>query len=77
MKTRFQTYVEILIFVISQEQEVFDIKDAIMLDVQNKSVEFKNVCFAYSPEKQILKNVSFSVMPGETLALVHFAFIVL
>lgn len=32
--------------------------------------EFKNVWFAYNDEKWVLKDVSFKVQPGETLALV-------
>ena len=34
------------------------------------SVEFKDVWFAYNPEEYVLKNVSFNVKPGETIALV-------
>ncbi len=34
------------------------------------NVEFKNVWFAYSSEEWILKNISFSVKQGETVALV-------
>lgn len=33
-------------------------------------IEFKNVWFAYNDEKWVLKDVSFKVQPGETLALV-------
>lgn len=33
-------------------------------------IEFKNVWFAYNEEKWVLKDVSFKVKPGETLALV-------
>ena len=33
-------------------------------------IEFKNVWFAYNDEKWVLKDVSFKVNPGETLALV-------
>jgi len=33
-------------------------------------IEFKNVWFAYNDENWVLKNISFSVQPGETLALV-------
>lgn len=33
-------------------------------------IEFKNVWFAYEGEKWVLKDVSFAVNPGETLALV-------
>lgn len=34
------------------------------------AIEFKNVWFAYDDEKWVLKDVSFTVSPGETLALV-------
>src|SRR5690606_14113279 len=33
-------------------------------------IEFKNVWFAYNDDKWVLKDVSFKVKPGETLALV-------
>lgn len=34
------------------------------------SVEFRDVVFGYNPERPVLKNVSFKVNPGETVALV-------
>nr|MCR4777204.1 ATP-binding cassette domain-containing protein [Lachnospiraceae bacterium] len=33
-------------------------------------VEFKNVCFSYEEDKEILHNVSFKVEPGQSVALV-------
>ncbi len=33
-------------------------------------IEFKNVCFGYTPEQQILNDVSFVVQPGQTVAIV-------
>ncbi|MDE1158228.1 MAG: ABC transporter ATP-binding protein [Neorhizobium sp.] len=51
-----------------------DIKDApdaktLSADMDG-SVEFKNVVFGYNPKHPVLKNVSFRVNPGETVALV-------
>jgi len=40
-------------------------------DIQIKGdLEFKNVYFSYTEEKEILKNISFSIKQGETLAIV-------
>lgn len=39
-------------------------------DTIKGSIEFKNVWFAYNEEKWVLRDVSFQVNPGETLALV-------
>jgi ATP-binding cassette, subfamily B, multidrug efflux pump len=36
----------------------------------NGKVEFKNVWFAYIEEEYVLKNISFSVKPGQTVAMV-------
>ena len=33
-------------------------------------VEFKNVWFAYNEDDYVLKDISFNVKPGETIALV-------
>lgn len=58
--------------------DVLDVK----IDVQDKpnaevlspemdgSVEFRHVTFGYDPNRSVLKNVSFRVNPGETVALV-------
>ena len=50
-----------------------EIKDAIQatpIRLGRGKVEFKNVYFHYVPEKTILRDVSFTVNPGETVALV-------
>ena len=33
-------------------------------------IEFKDVCFAYNDEEYVLKNISFKINPGETIAIV-------
>lgn len=50
--------------------EVQDKSDAITLENTDGSVEFKNVTFGYNPDQPVLRNVSFKVNPGETVALV-------
>ena len=52
------------------EAEVRDLPSALPLSVTAGRVEFRNVYFHYHPEKPILRNVSFCVEPGQTLALV-------
>lgn len=50
---------------------ITDKPDAVALTRQmDGSVEFKNVVFGYSADRPVLKNVSFKVKPGETVALV-------
>lgn len=39
-------------------------------DILRGDIEFKNVWFAYNDENWVLKDISFHVKPGETLALV-------
>ncbi|CAH1788119.1 unnamed protein product [Owenia fusiformis] len=50
--------------------EVKDAPDAKPLVVTKGMIEFNDVCFHYQPEKQILKNITFVVPPGQTFALV-------
>jgi len=44
--------------------------DAVPLDDNDGSIVFEDVSFGYEPDRPILKNVSFRVAPGETVALV-------
>jgi len=50
--------------------EVQDKPGAFDLEPTEGSVEFRNVTFGYVPGLPILRNVSFKVAPGETVALV-------
>ncbi|GEK90908.1 ABC transporter ATP-binding protein [Alkalibacterium kapii] len=38
--------------------------------IEEGKIEFKNVSFSYDGENKVLKNISFTVNPGETIALV-------
>ncbi len=44
--------------------------DAIVLPTHKDSIEFKNVSFGYEPDEPVLKNISFRVKAGETIAFV-------
>ena len=50
--------------------QIVDKKDAIELDHVEGRIEFKNVWFAYEGEHWILKDVSFTIEPGQTCAFV-------
>lgn len=61
-------------------QRIFEVTD-VEIDVKDKpdakspdeidgAIEFKDVTFGYEPGRPVLKNISFKVQPGETVALV-------
>ena len=52
------------------EQEIKDPPDAKPIMIAAGKIEFKDVFFHYTPQKPILQNITFTVKPGETLALV-------
>ncbi len=56
--------------IIDEEPESADALDAKVLDTVDGKVEFENVVFGYTPEKTILKDVSFVAEPGKTIAIV-------
>ncbi len=56
------------------DREISDVPGAKDIQIQNAQlgpkVEFKNVYFHYEPNREILKNLSFEILPGETTAVV-------
>lgn len=56
--------------VLDVEPEIKDADDAVELDEIRGEIEFKNVWFAYVEGEWVLKDVSFKVNPGETVAFV-------
>lgn len=52
------------------EAEVKDSSDSIDISHFNGKIEFKNVWFSYKKDEWILKDVSFVINPGETVAFV-------
>ncbi|XP_026128019.1 ATP-binding cassette sub-family B member 6, mitochondrial isoform X1 [Carassius auratus] len=55
---------------LTEEKEVKDDVNAGDLLFTEGRVDFQNVCFSYIAGKEILSEVSFTVMPGQTVALV-------
>ena len=55
---------------LDMEPEIKNDPDAITLSNPDGSVVFKNVDFAYSEERQILKNINFKLESGHSIAIV-------
>jgi len=56
--------------VLDTEPAIVDKADAIELPEVKGKVEFKNVTFSYEKDIKVLKKMTFTVEPGETIALV-------
>lgn len=61
---------ENMLDLLKEEQEVIDAPGAADLQVVRGGIEFNNVTFGYNPEKNVLRNVTFRVEAGKTLAIV-------
>jgi ATP-binding cassette, subfamily B, heavy metal transporter len=55
---------------LGQPAEITDKPDALPLQVKAGEITFDNVHFGYEPTREILKGVSFTLKPGQKLALV-------
>jgi ATP-binding cassette, subfamily B, heavy metal transporter len=64
------TDIEQMFDLLDEKQEVTDKPDAKTLQITSGAISFKDVHFAYDPERQILKGVSFDVPAGKTVAIV-------
>ena len=62
--------IEQMFGLLAVQPQVRDAPDARALEVSQGQVEFRNVSFAYRPGREILHGVSFSIAPGERLAVV-------
>ena len=58
------------VFALLDEDDLEPKQDEMNSTIQAGKIEFKNITFSYDGEKDILKNISFTVNPGETVALV-------
>jgi ABC-type transport system involved in Fe-S cluster assembly fused permease/ATPase subunit len=64
------TDLEAMFALLDVEQEIKDLPDAKPLRVKSGEIVFENVNFSYDPDRPILKNVSFTVPAGKTVAIV-------
>lgn len=55
---------------LDDDSMVRDAPSALPIDSFENEIEFRNVSFSYDGEKQVLKDVSFTVNKGETVAIV-------
>ncbi|MGE7763312.1 ABC transporter ATP-binding protein [Peribacillus sp. NPDC097895] len=62
----FKRYLEL----VDMLPDIDDVKDAIEVDHVKGNVVFENVSFGYEADRTILKDISFSVTAGNTIALV-------
>ncbi len=56
--------------ILDTEPEITDAADVTEMPVINGEVTFENVTFSYDEQVNVLDNVSFTIKPGETIALV-------
>ena len=56
--------------VMDMAPELADAEDAHDFDAPRGKVEFKDVSFGYKPDRMILKDLTFTAEPGQTIALV-------
>jgi len=61
---------DLVLRLLERTPEIRDAGDAVALVVDEARVEFDDVRFAYLPERPILKGVSFTVEPGQKVAVV-------
>jgi ATP-binding cassette subfamily B protein len=62
--------IESMFLILGRDPEIRDKPGAPPLKITNGVVRFEDVCFAYEPERPILKGISFEVPAGRTVAIV-------
>ena len=62
--------IEMMFAILSRNPEIRDRPGAKPLEIKRGTIRFENVRFAYEPERQILKGLSFEVPAGHTVAVV-------
>jgi ATP-binding cassette subfamily B protein len=64
------TDIDTMFHILSRDPEIKDRPGATALDVDKGAIHFDNVSFAYEPARPILKDISFEVPAGRTVAIV-------
>jgi ABC-type transport system involved in Fe-S cluster assembly fused permease/ATPase subunit len=62
--------IELMFSILAREAEIEDRPGAAPLAIPRGAIKFEDVRFAYDPERQILKGLSFEVPAGNTVAIV-------
>jgi ATP-binding cassette, subfamily B, heavy metal transporter len=62
--------IEKMFAILAREPEIKDKPGAKPLDIKRGAIRFENVSFAYDPEREILKGISFQVPAGHRVAVV-------
>jgi len=61
---------DLVMKLLEREEEIRDADDARPLEVKQAEVSFEHVKFAYNEDRPILQDISFTIAPGEKLAVV-------
>lgn len=56
--------------ILNRKSEIMESDEQIAKKTFDKSIEFRNVCFSYDENQEVLSNVSFQINKGEKVALV-------
>jgi len=64
------TNIEKMFALLQAKPKIEDKPSAAQLSVKQGKIEFKDVCFGYDEDRSILNKLSFTLLPGEKLALV-------
>ncbi len=64
------TDIERMFNLLKENREIADAPDALALPPGPLRIEFAHVDFSYDPERAILKDLNFTIAPGQTLAVV-------
>jgi ABC-type transport system involved in Fe-S cluster assembly fused permease/ATPase subunit len=61
---------ELMFKIIDEKPDIEDRDDARELDIGNGEVRFEHVGFRYVPEREILHDIDFTILPGQKVAVV-------